>query len=457
VVQAITVTRMKTKLLNFALLLCSILALPPASAQGFEKISLQPSQALSLTLTSSVPAALKPYFEIVPVEISSNLTSWTPWLSLFLTNRSSNAVQLAEKIAGDAPARFYRTPDRHLITPLPLHTGSFHVGSTTRLFTDSSRSNRYSIKTNSSFVAQFWYPSAPQAGLFPAPYIEAPLRNLALAYYSDVGLSVSSVLLSNAVGHSLLDSELLPGPWPVVIFSHGYQCFRTMDTDIMEDLASQGYITVAVDHADASFSLLPDGRVVHGNAPALPLTPAQNIAAIESRKADIQFLLQEIARLNDEDLFFHRSFNLDRIGMFGHSFGGAITADICASETRVKAGLSLDGGGHTNLLALTIDKPFLIASGDDSNSVMLPFREDLRRLYDQLSRDAYWFQLTSAAHWDFVEAPWLAPALQTAKLRRAITLRAFISSFFNKYLKALDNHLLDQPLQLQDVTGFLAK
>ena len=88
-----------------------------------------------------------------------------------------------------------------------------------------------------------------------------------------------------------------PSSFPVVMFSHGYQCVRTMDTDVMESLASYGYITLAIDHADAWASVFPSGQIVLGNASDQP-PPAQIILNIQSRTRDVRFVLDELQQLN---------------------------------------------------------------------------------------------------------------------------------------------------------------
>jgi predicted dienelactone hydrolase len=294
-------------------------------------------------------------------------------------------------------------------------------------------------------MVQFWYPASRKAGVLPAPYLDARIAANWHDYYSHIGLAANFTLFKSAFSHALPDVPIATNEacYPTVIFSHGYQCIRTINGDAMANLASHGYIAVGIDHSDAWISIFPDGRIVRGNAPDLPISVAQNILNLQSRARDVRFVTDELIRLNQADEFLRGRLDIDHLGIFGHSFGGAIAADACAGDKRIKAGLSLDGGGHTNLLALQIIQPFLIASGpEDPNR---PYRAAFRSLFDHLAHDAYWFRMKDSEHFDFVESPWFAVSPVPAKLRTAAILRQYSLSFFNKYLKGLDDHLLDGP------------
>ena len=65
-------------------------------------------------------------------------------------------------------------------------------------------------------------------------------------------------------------------------------------------------------------------------------------------------------------------------------------------------------------------------------------------LFDKALADAYWCQVRDTIHPTFLD---LRPSsLANATSRRAAeAIRACSLSFFNKYLKGEDNHLLDNP------------
>ena len=421
----------------------------------FTGLSSLPDKSIEISLSGSIDSLFRNYFELYPLEVSPNLVDWRPLVTLVRTNRSTNILNYTDLEAANANQRFYRTPTNRLVTPIPPPKGPYPVGTVSRLFTDPSRTNRYNINTNSSFMVQFWYAAEPKAGQLPALYFD---RRIAAILSS--GLGGNATLKQNAVSYALPNVPMATNQarFPIVIFSHGYQLVRTSDTDVMENLASLGYIAVALDHADALASVFPNGKIVQGNAPDLPISPERNGTFLRGRTRDVRFILDELSRMDQEDDFFRGRLDLEHIGIFGHSFGGAIAADSCAADIRFKAGLSLDGGGHTNLLALQISQPFLIASGDDTNPVMPPYRAAFRSWFNQLPRNAYWFRLRNSEHYDFVDSPWFDVSPAPSKLRTATILRTYILSFFNKYLQGQDDHFLDgPPAAYPEVDGFLKK
>jgi len=70
--------------------------------------------------------------------------------------------------------------------------------------------------------------------------------------------------------------------YPVVVYSHGWNGFRTINANQMEALASHGYIAVSIDHTyGALVTVFQDGRVVLNNPAALP----SNVSEDEAQRA----------------------------------------------------------------------------------------------------------------------------------------------------------------------------
>ena len=66
---------------------------------------------------------------------------------------------------------------------------------------------------------------------------------------------------------------------------------------------------------------------------------------MEKWVGDIQFVLNELEKItkNDPHNLLTSKFDLSRIGIFGHSFGGAAAAQMCRRDKRCKAGIVIDG------------------------------------------------------------------------------------------------------------------
>lgn len=97
------------------------------------------------------------------------------------------------------------------------------------------------------------------------------------------------------------------GPYPLLIVSHGYLGSRFLLTYLTENLASKGYIVVAIDHTESTFR------------------DAANFAGtLLNRSLDDLFVLNELARLgsNESKSFLSGLVNADNTALIGYSMGG---------------------------------------------------------------------------------------------------------------------------------------
>lgn len=100
------------------------------------------------------------------------------------------------------------------------------------------------------------------------------------------------------------------GPWPLVVFSHGFRNFAAGYTQMAENLASKGYVVVSIEHRDAETGPLMPLELSFGNT-------------VATRAADQRFVIAELSRragAAGDPL----SGLLDptRIGLMGYSMGG---------------------------------------------------------------------------------------------------------------------------------------
>ena len=162
-----------------------------------------------------------------------------------------------------------------------------------------------------------------------------------------------------------------PSRFPLLLFAPSWTGRRNQNTVQAEELASHGFIVVGIDHPYCTdLTIFPDGRRAHSTLPEfMDWSSDETVAAcvrdanaqLSLRTADARFVLDEIERLNrnDPDGLFTGRLDTERVGIFGHSFGGAVAAEACRTDARFKAGANYDGLLFGDVLEQGIGKPFL--------------------------------------------------------------------------------------------------
>src|SRR5258707_3867304 len=174
--------------------------------------------------------------------------------------------------------------------------------------------------------------------------------------------------------------------YPVLIFEPGLGNIPTQYTTLLEDLASHGYIIFAITPTYSSdVVVFPDGRVVKAtpagklDTNANPQTAANQLVMVWSK--DVNFVMNQLDRLNmTPGNMFSGHLDLARLGVFGHSFGGATAAQVCHMDARCKAGINIDGDLAGDVVQTGLTKPFMVIQhdvGSCSDSDCRSFQHDI--------------------------------------------------------------------------------
>ena len=234
---------------------------------------------------------------------------------------------------------------------LPTPDGPHPVGTTTLVVEDAARPERYGPTPGGprELVVQLWYPAAAEAPRSPGPLIPQA------SAFVDLGAAELG-LPSFALGHLGLvrsnatqDVPALDAPLPVVLLAHGWTGFRTIQTDLAEQLASDGWIVVAADHRyGALVTTFPDGRADLFDPEALPEFGTVPDDEYERRSRALVATFADDLALLVRTLDEHpptalaERIDLERLAMIGHSTGGGAAVAACATEPRCDAVVGFD-------------------------------------------------------------------------------------------------------------------
>ncbi len=338
---------------------------------------------------------------------------------------------------------------------LPEPTGPHEVGTVSLHLIDENRSEIYGPEPGGprELMVQLWYPADPDPAAVPAPWSE-DLDVIGPANADRLGFP-SFVLdhLSLAVTHSYPDAPLSDARarYPVIVYSHGWTGFRTVNVDQSEALASHGYVVVSVDHTYGSImTIFPEGRAVEVDRSALPeeedvgeetyQAAAQTL--VEVYAADLAFVLDSLEAIGEDDERFAGRLDLDRVGLFGHSTGGGAVVAVCHADDRCAAGAGLDPWVEPvplNIISDGLRQPFLAVRSEEWTA----YDNDplLVDLYTHGRGRQYLATIAGSEHWDFVVIPLLTPLAAQLGLKgpidsdrvMAIT-NGLLVSFFDAHL-----------------------
>jgi dienelactone hydrolase len=348
---------------------------------------------------------------------------------------------------------------------LPAPTGGCPVGTVSLWLTDTSRPDPWAAGVNErELMVSLWYPATSTDGL-RARYLTPAESELQLTSRGITGVppGVLSVTRTNAVSdarpagrqHSL----------PLVVLSPGFTNSRSTLTALAEDLASHGYVVAGIDHTyESHATAFPDGRVTTCLAREAPRRDRkEEIAA--GRAADVCFVLDELtgahppwpgARLIDPS----------RVAMAGHSAGGAAAIAAMLADSRIRAGIDMDGSTAAPIPDEGLARPFLFL-GKQSNytpgsgGAVTPGTRDWKLLrgavitwerdWELLTGWKRWLVVAGAVHASFTDLALLADQTGIdiggglSGARSLDITRAYVRAFFDQHLRGRPQALLDRP------------
>lgn len=299
---------------------------------------------------------------------------------------------------------------------LPAPTGRYAVGTRTCHLVDDRRDDPFApVRTPRELMVQIWYATAAPLGE-RARYLTAGLEPVVEQRFElprgSLGL-VRTAARENAPVHPRLRAA------PVVFFGPGRQDPAATGTTFAQDLASHGYVVIAVNHTYDGPTEFPDGRIVPQN----PGTGDQAMLRTYSdvRAADLSFVLDVLTGKRATRLPADITASVRRagVGVFGHSLGGSAAAEVLRTDARFTAGACLDGALQTDAVHSGLKQPFLLFT----EPMELPTWTDFMAHHTAWGRRMV---LAGARHYSFNDLATLGVEL---KLHEAWTAERFAKFF----------------------------
>lgn len=348
---------------------------------------------------------------------------------------------------------------------LPAPTGHFAVGRATYVWVNDTEADDLAPSPGAKreVLVWIWYPSAGSSAP-PAEYLPAPWR-LALERYSGVLMSQFFTRdLSRVRVHSASDPAVSPEQrsYPVVIMRAGGGALTTDFTTLAEDLASHGYFVVGFDAPyRTSLVVFPDNRIVERRQADNP----ENLGADEANRlinrllpmwtGDTKFVVSQLQQLDSADPSgkFTGRLDMQRLGVFGHSFGGATALQFCHEDTRCKAGIDIDGAPYGTVVQEGLKQPFMFLLSDHSREQSDPasgqIGADIYSIYRRLPNGGFLITIRGAHHFSFSDQALLKSqymmriisslgGVGKLEARRGLTITTtYVHTFFDACLKGM--------------------
>jgi len=359
------------------------------------------------------------------------------------------------------------------IPQIPPPSGQFQVGTRTVVLIDRSRDELYSQEDGPrKFLIQIWYPAVPGPDSQHAPWVNdtKTYGHAISTYLGLVPFFLDHMNLVTTPAWQDAPVAAAEGGFPVILFSHGWNGFAAQNTDQALELASRGYMVIAVQHTyGAVVTVFPDGEIEYNNPRALPEgTPepgnteaAQKLG--EQWAQDIGYALDFMTSQNEDPTSpFYSSMDLSKVGVYGHSTGGGAAIQFCGTDERCTALLGMD--------------PFMKPVSKDildnglSQTALFMFSQDWRdetdsrnnllfkQFYENFDASTHVIAIRGTGHYDYTDLPMLSPYAHYLGLKGPINVKevteivnTYLTFFFNQQLKGYPTDLFTGGSTYQEV------
>jgi alpha-beta hydrolase superfamily lysophospholipase len=320
---------------------------------------------------------------------------------------------------------------------IPTLTGEYSVGRQEFLWTDPMRpeAGTQDLGDHRQVGLVVWYPAESGTGS-PAPYVPDldAIESGLLASGEFNSLKVAGLRWVRS--HSFADAAINPAAdrYPLLVLSPGNATNVEFYGSLAEDLASNGYVVVGLNHPfQVTAMSLTDGSLAVYDVAAGADPVADKIA---ERVADVEFVLNKLGRETAAGRLLDGRIDLSRVGVLGHSRGGLTAAEVCRTSTGVTACMNIDGQATSGPFGTSsepapVGRPFMYLTKE------VEIHPALAATFEQSGVGTFRVVVPAATHEQFADGPLFQPGLwpldRTADQVQTVT-RGFARAFFDEFL-----------------------
>ncbi|MDX8360708.1 hypothetical protein [Cytobacillus sp. IB215316] len=350
---------------------------------------------------------------------------------------------------------------------LPKPTGEYNVGKIIEHYVDQSREEVFTKKSGDyrELIIQMWYPTDMKI----TKNNQAPYHPNSSYFIEEISkfLNIPRFLLNSV---DKIETNSIKGArvsnkknkYPVLLVSHAHGSSTSLNSFQIEELVSHGYIVVGIEHSYISSGIILNSGPIESQYSSSWEAIEDSVYTLSK---DASFILDQIEIINHDHKILKGKFDLDHVGYFGHSSGGASVANTLALDDRFKAGINMDGYPLGNAHEIGVEEPFmymraigknylnmrknLIAMGLDKKKADNIVTDRGKRMKDIPRGEGFVLEVNSAEHFDFSDVPLWSPVFSmvgfTGKIKPKKAHRiinAYTLAFFDTYLKGTKDTLL---------------
>ncbi|RFB12709.1 acetylhydrolase [Bacillus sp. HNG] len=270
------------------------------------------------------------------------------------------------------------------------------------------------------------------------------------------------------------------GKYPLIVFSHGAYGIKASNTSTFQNLASNGYVVVSIDHPYHSlYTKDASGKITMVDSSFMQEVEDVNNGVydegtvfnleqkwLQLRTDDINFVIDTIKQKADDDNSdeLYQLIDTTEIGLIGHSLGGAAAAKLGRDRNDITAVINLDADLLGEVLGVENGKPVinkdiypvpLLSIYTDTMKNLMANVTDPELVVPQqyiseTAPDAYEVYIKGTNHLSLTDLPLVSPLLvkmmnspvekgtnshASDKYKVLETMNEIVLEFFNSYLK----------------------